>query len=189
MLRMLLPFVLLAAPFLAACSEDSAASLPTPREPTREATGHYCGMIVADHPGPKAQLFLRSRAEPIWFSSVRDAFAFKMLPDEPKDIAAIFVNDMGHATDWRSPEPGSWIDARKAHFVIGSARRGGMGQQEAVPFSSDAAAKAFAANHGGRVVAFADVPKSYVLSEDTAGAGEHRGSHDGRAAMTGDRTQ
>ncbi len=184
MRRMLLPLVLLAAPILAACSEETAASLPAPRELTREATGHYCGMIVADHPGPKAQLFLRSRAEPVWFSSVRDAFAFKMLPDEPKDIAAIFVNDMGGATDWQSPKPGTWIDARKAHFVIGSARRGGMGQQEAVPFSSAEAAKAFAAAHGGRVVAFDAVPRSYVLSEDTAGAGAHRGSHDGQ---TGDR--
>jgi copper chaperone NosL len=150
---------------LAGCGEDEQAKTPPPpQELTREAVGNYCGMIVADHPGPKAQLFLKKRADPIWFSSVRDAIAFTMLPEEPKAIAAIYVNDMGKAMNWESPEPGTWIEARNAWFVVGSSRTGGMGAPETVPFSEKTAAETFAAKYGGRLVRFEDIPSDYVLS-------------------------
>jgi copper chaperone NosL len=38
-----------------------------------------------------------------------------------------------------------------------------MGGDEAVPFSDRGAAENFAAENGGRIVAFADVPRDYVL--------------------------
>ena len=37
-------------------------------------------------------------------------FAFTFLPDEPKSVVALYVNDMGQA-NWDSPEAGTWIDA------------------------------------------------------------------------------
>lgn len=148
---------------LAGCGDDDDESTkPAARELTRDDIGHYCNMIVADHLGPKGQIFLKSQKDPVWFSSVRDTIAFTMLPEEPKDIAAIYVNDMAKAS-WDSPEPGTWIDARKAWYVIESDRVGGMGAPEAVPFSDKAAAEAFAAQHGGRVLAFADVPEDFIL--------------------------
>ena len=121
-------------------------------------------MIVVDHLGPKGQVHIGGREEPIWFSSVRDAIAFTLLPEEPKNIAAIYVNDMGRAS-WDRPEPGTWIDARKAWYVIGSDRAGGMGAPEAVPFAVEHDAESFAGRHGGRIVAFAQVPENYVLSD------------------------
>ena len=71
--------------------------------PDRDAVGYYCSMIVVDHGGPKAQIYLDAEAKPIWFSSVRDAIAFTLLPDEPKAIAAIYVNDMGRGV-WTRPD-------------------------------------------------------------------------------------
>lgn len=162
---------------LVACNPEPDASIPNPRELTREAIGHYCNMIVVDHAGPKAQIFLRSRKDPVWFSSVRDAFAFHFMPGEPKDIAVVYVNDMGRAASWTSPGPGTWIKARDAHFVIGSERRGGMGQPEPVPFSSADAAATFAKTHGGRVVAFGDVPKDYVMKADMHAPHSHGAGH------------
>ena len=165
-LQTLLRGVLAAGLLLGACDgAEQQAAKPAPQELTREAIGHYCNMIVADHHGPKAQLFLKDSAEPIWFSSVRDAIAFTLLPDEPKAIAAIYVNDMGRAT-WAAPEPGTWIEAAGAHYVIDSDRRGGMGAREAVPFAEQAAADQFVALHGGRVVTLGDVPDDYVLSAE-----------------------
>jgi copper chaperone NosL len=38
-----------------------------------------------------------------------------------------------------------------------------MGTEEAVPFSSEADAKAFAETHGGRLVSFDAMPKDYIL--------------------------
>ena len=164
----------------AGCDDEEVVARPAPAEPTREATGHYCGMILVDHSGPKAQVHLPDEAEPVWFSSVRDAIAFTMLPEEPRNYVAIYVNDMGVA-QWDAPEPGTWIDATSAWYVIGSARMGGMGVPEAVPFAARDAAKRFAADHGGRIVALADVPESYIFAypdEDdeamSAGHGEHQ---------------
>jgi copper chaperone NosL len=146
---------------LSACGEDETAR-PEAQALTREAIGYYCNMIVADHLGPKGQVILKSQAEPLWFASVRDAIAFTLLPGEPKDIAAIYVNDMARAT-WDAPEPDTWIDARAAWYVIDSTRRGGMGAPEAVPFSDLAAAELFAAEFGGHLAPFEDIPEDFIL--------------------------
>lgn len=150
---------------VAACGEDrQAAAPPPPAAMTAEAVGHYCGMNLADHAGPKGQAWVAGIDQPYWFSSARDAVAFTMLPEEPDAIAALYVSDMATAASWDQPD--TWVEARKAHFVIGSDRRGGMGQREIVPFSDAAAARGFAERHGGRVVAFDQIPRDYVLGGD-----------------------
>ena len=178
---------------LGACEDDDrVAEAPPPRDLTREAIGHYCNMIVVDHLGPKGQIFVKGVATPVWFTSVRDTIAFTMLPGEAKNLAAIYVNDMGRAS-WDSPEPDTWIDAKGAWYVIGSDRVGGMGAPEAVPFGDKPAAEAFTHEHGGRVVAFADIPTDYILGgvaegEDAAGHGH--GMHGtGQAAGMGEHAE
>lgn len=158
--------VALAGLLLGACGEDEVAEAPPPLEPTREAIGHYCNMIVLDHPGPKGQVFLADHPQPYWFSSARDTIAFTMLPEESRDILAIYVSDMGRAESWEKPGPGAWVDARQAFYVIGSDKRGGMGQAEAVPFSTREAAERFVGEHGGRIVAFSEIPRDYILGSD-----------------------
>ena len=174
----LLAIGLLTVSGAAGCSEDDdVVARPAPLEPTREASGHYCGMILVDHSGPKAQVHLPGEAEPVWFSSVRDAIAFTMLPEEPRNYTAIYVNDMGVA-QWEAPEPDTWIDANGASYVIGSDRMGGMGVPEAVPFATREAAEGFVAAHGGRIVALTEVPESYIFAyadEDDAAAPAHGG--------------
>ena len=86
-----------------------------------------------------------------------------MLPEEPKDIRAIYVSDMARAPSWEQPGANNWVDAKQALFVIGSRVKGGMGADEAVPFSNREAADKFAAENGGRVMRFAEVPRDYVL--------------------------
>ena len=159
--------VLLLAALLAGCGKPGgeAAAPPPPREVGEGAIGHYCGMALAEHPGPKGQIFLASKPDPVWFSSVHDAFAFTLLPEEPKDIAAVYVNDMAKAKNWEQPEAGSWIDAKKAWYVIHSRIKGGMGGDEAVPFGDEAAAKAFAAANGGELVRFDAMPKAYIIPD------------------------
>lgn len=162
--------VLVASLLLAACENEQQAEMPPPFSLTAEAMGRYCGMNVLEHAGPKGQIILRQIPEAIWFSSARDTVAFTMLPDEPKEIAAIYVSDMGRAPSWDKPGAENWVDARKAIFVIGSARRGGMGAEEAVPFSEEAAARDFASSNGGEVVKFDDLPESYILGEGGEGS-------------------
>jgi copper chaperone NosL len=151
--------------FLAAGCDgrEEVAAAPAPEEYGGEAIGYFCHMLLAEHGGPKGQVHLARRSEPLWFSSVRDTVAFTLLKEEPKDVAAIYVNDMSQAKNWEQPEPGTWIDAHAAWFVIGSSRVGGMGLPEAVPFGVEADATAFAAAHGGRIVRLAEIPADYVL--------------------------
>ncbi|CCD90348.1 Nitrous oxide reductase accessory protein NosL (required for nitrous oxide reduction) [Bradyrhizobium sp. ORS 375] len=174
MKRLALACALVTAFALAGCNDKQAATPPPPIKLTQQAIGHYCGMNLLEHSGPKGQIFAASLIEPVWFSSARDAIAFTMLPDEPKDIQAIYVSDMGKAASWDNPGPDNWIEARRALFVIGSRLKSGMGSDEAVPFSERSAAERFAAEHGGRVVSFSEVPRDYVLSsaEDSASATE-----------------
>ena len=150
--------------FLAGCSDDKKAAAPPPaHELTGDAIGTFCGMNVLEHEGPKGQILLESNPSPIWFTSARDAIAFTMLPEEPKDILAIYVSDMGKAENWKNPGTKNWTDARQAFFVIGSDMRGGMGMDEAIPFSTKETAESFVAQHSGHIVGFKDIPKDYIL--------------------------
>lgn len=158
---------LLTIGLLAGCGVPSSPP-PPPAALTSDAIGHYCGMQVSEHTGPKGQIFLSDRATPIWFSSVGDALAFTFLPEEPRNILAIYVNDMGRS-DWDHPGDDSWIDARRAWYVIGSRRSGGMGAPEAVPFSKRQDAERFAAEYGGRVLFYDQVPANLVLEAGLAG--------------------
>lgn len=158
--------LLMAAIALTGCGEPAQhGAVPPPAQLTRGAIGHYCSMIVVDHAGPKGQIFIVGREQPLWFSSVRDTVAFTLLEEELAEIRAVYVNDMARAGSWDSPGPDTWIPAREALFVIGSSRRGGMGAQEAVPFSSHQKAAAFAGAHGGRIVAFDAIPPEYILGD------------------------
>jgi copper chaperone NosL len=171
MRRFALAFLIVIPVALAGC-EQEATQFPQPHRMTADAIGHYCGMNLLEHPGPKGQIFAASLIEPVWFSSVRDTIAFTMLPDEPKDIQAIYVSDMGKAPSWDKPGADNWVEARKALFVIDSRLKGGMVGDEAVPFSNRGAAEKFAAENGGRIVTFENVPRDYVLAsgEDKAGS-------------------
>jgi len=145
---------------LAGCGKEEAATVPAPVATAADATGHYCGMLLAEHSGPKGQILLKSGGDPVWFTSVRDTFTFLALPEEPKDVAAVYVSDMGKAPSWEKPGDQNWILADKAVYVVESDQAGGMGGAEAVPFGDEASAKAFVGQHGGRIVPFGDAKEA-----------------------------
>jgi copper chaperone NosL len=159
---------------LEGCGQQDSEEPPKPFELTSSAIGHYCAMNLMEHAGPKGQVILASQIDPVWFSSARDTIAFTILPEEPKDIRAIYVSDMAKALSWDDPGANNWVDARKAFFVIGSTVQGGMGAPETVPFSDRAAADKFVAERGGQVVTFEQIPQDYVLgSESSPAEGRH----------------
>ena len=70
--------------------------------------------------------------------------AFTLMPDQPRDIRAIYVSDMARAPVGRSRS--DQLDrCQEGLFVISSRRQGGMGAAEAVPFGNRAAADAYSA--------------------------------------------
>lgn len=152
------PFLFL---ILAACEKHQVAETPPAQQLTREANGYYCLMTVVNHRGPKGQIILTDKPQALWFTSVRDTIAFTHSPEEPKNIAAIYVNDMSDAS-WDNPGADNWIDARRAWYVLGSDRAGGMGAPEAVPFATKENAALFAGQQGGAVYSFTTMPQEFV---------------------------
>ncbi len=150
---------------LVACDGRQATTPPPPAELTSDAVGHYCSTVIAEHPGPKAHIFAGNREEPVWFPSVRDMFAYTMLPEENRAVRAIYVSDTGATDDYADIAEGAWIEARKAHYVLGSEIQGGMGLPEAVPFADRGQAAVFAERYGGEVVSFDEVSPDFVFTE------------------------
>ena len=146
---------------LLSCEKSQPVDMPVAQTLTRDANGYYCLMTVVTHHGPKGQIILSDKKQALWFTSVRDTIAFTLSAEEPKNIAAIYVNDMTDA-DWDNPGVDNWIDARKAWYVLGSRRSGGMGAPEAVPFATKEAAALFASEQDGTVYDFHSIPHESI---------------------------
>ncbi|MCW8922439.1 MAG: nitrous oxide reductase accessory protein NosL [Gammaproteobacteria bacterium] len=155
--------ILLFAFLLQACEKAPVAEAPPAHTLTRDASGYYCLMTVVNHSGPKGQVILTDREEPLWFTSARDTIAFSWSPEEPRNIAAIYVNDMTDA-DWDNPGADNWIEMEKAWYVINSKLEGGMGAPEAVPFATKEKAELFVQEQGGEVHDLTSLPKDYIMN-------------------------
>ena len=150
---------------LVGCQEE-VVSRPLPVALTSEAVGVYCGMVLTEHVGPKAQVFEKYRETPQWFTSVRDAISYLTLPGEAQDAVAIYVHDMGRAQSWNAPQnDGIWISADDAYFVIGSRKIGGMGSLEFVPFEKKEQAEKFRQEYGGRIARISEITHEDLIAE------------------------
>lgn len=150
---------------LAGCKDEVVQDI-SPVEFSAETLGHFCQMNLVEHPGPKAQVHLEAvPGSPLFFSQVRDAIAFARAPEQIAPILAIYVNDMGaEGATWDAPGEGNWIDAEGAFYVVDSAREGGMGAPETVPFGTRPKAEAFASAEGGRVLTLDQITDDMVLA-------------------------
>ncbi|WP_417244071.1 nitrous oxide reductase accessory protein NosL [Celeribacter sp.] len=153
----------LCAALLAACQDETAA-LPDPIDVTADSAGFYCQMALLEHDGPKGQIHLDGMPAPLFFSQVKDAVAYLHMPEQSHAVMVTYVQDMTSGT-WDNP--GAWVRAEDAVYVIGSRVMGGMDAPEFVPFSSDAAAQKFADENGGEVRRF-----ETITAEDTLAAPE-----------------
>ncbi len=134
------------------CSKGEDTKYP-PLSLDRSSVCSVCGMILLDFPGPKAQMIYTNNRND-FFCGTLDLFTFYLQPDSPKNIAAIYVNDMGKE-DWNKPT-GHWIDARSALLVYGGEVRGAMGDV-LVPFSVESQANDYIKKYRGKLVGFNDV--------------------------------
>lgn len=155
------------APTLLACSRRETAAQITPREIDAHTTCDLDGMLLADYPGPKAQVFYAGQAEPRYFCDTVELFHTLLAPEQVKPVAAVFVQDMGK-TDWEQPR-GQWFDATTGFFVLGSKRQGSMGPTVA-SFSRQADADAFVTQWGGKRLRYGEIKAGMV---DLSGGALH----------------
>lgn len=155
---------------LAGCESGKSASAGiVPVEIGRATSCSLDGMLLADYPGPKAQVHVDGRAEPMFFCDTVELFATLLSGEQSLAVRAIFVQDMGRA-EWEEPK-GHWIDARGAFFVVGGRRHGSMGPTVG-SFAQDEDARRFAADYGGKVLRYAEVTADMV---DLSGGAKHDG--------------
>lgn len=142
---------------LAACGEPDKPVAALELTPGRACS--LDGMILADYPGPKAQIHY-AQGEPDWFCDTVEMFAMILRPEQQRKIVAVYTQDMGKA-QWEKPEH-NWIDARQAVYVSGSKKMGSMGPTLAA-FANEADAQAFARANGGKVLKFSEVTPNMVI--------------------------
>lgn len=145
-----------AAPFasLVDCSKEGGDAPPLPAEIEAATSCELDGMLLADYPGPKAQIHYAGAAAPVFFCDTVEMFAMLLRPEQARTLRAAFVQDMARA-DWDKPR-GHWFDAKAGFYVAGSKRRGSMGPTF-ISFAAEADAQKFTAGHGGKVLRFAEV--------------------------------
>jgi len=140
---------------LAGCGgEEEVAAACEPRPFRDDDECAVCGMFIAHYPGPKAQACLRD-GRLLTFCSTSDMFVWLLQPDSVPQLLKAFVHDMG-VTDWDEPSDDAFIDAEVAVYVTEHPVMGAMGPTLA-SFGSEEDARAFMAEHEGRLLAYEEV--------------------------------
>lgn len=164
--RGLLAAVISAVPLVLAGGCSTGAPPPAAMEPAANEACALDGMLLADYPGPKAQIHYAS-GPPEFYCDTVEMLSLLLRPEEQRPVRAAYTQDMGRA-DWREPR-GHWIDARSAWYVRGSRLQGSMGPTLAA-FARAADAEAFAHEHGGQVLRFEQITADMV---DLRGGADH----------------
>lgn len=167
-LRALLALAVLGATLgLTGCHKASDTASIVPVEIDRTTSCDLDGMLLSDYPGPKAQIFYADQSKPSFFCDTMELLSTLLAGEQVRAIRAAYVQDMAKA-DWDHPE-GHWTDARTAFYVFGSKRKGSMGPTVG-SFAQEADAQHFAAENGGKVLAFSAIKPDMV---DLSGGALH----------------
>jgi copper chaperone NosL len=138
-----------------------ASEMAAPK-PTAKDKCPVCGMFVAKYSDWLAAVRLRDGSH-VFFDGAKDMF--KYLHDmkkydparRPEDIAVVTVMDYYGLT---------WIDARKAWYVLGSDVYGPMGR-EPIPLEREADAREFMKDHKGiRIIRFSEATMEIIKTLD-----------------------
>jgi len=149
---------------------------PDPVTLPADATCDVCGMVIAEHPGPSAQLFYADQEpaghpNPARFDSTWEAFQFDF-EREDWDREAFYVTDYsaveydvqtveGQPVISRHVEAETFVDSEAVTFVAGSAVVGTMGE-DLLGFSERADAEAFRDEYGGELVTAGEVTPALI---------------------------
>ena len=147
---------------IAACQQ--AAQQAAALEPDGNTACALDGMILKDFAGPKAQI-LYAEGKPDFLCNVMELFSVSAMPEQKRQIAAMYVQDMGKA-DWDHPAA-NWIDAKAALYVVGSRKPGSMGPTFG-SFANMQDAQDFVKREGGKIVRFDQVTPDMVNMDNSA---------------------
>jgi nitrous oxide reductase accessory protein NosL len=134
-----------------------AAAERKPVTPAKNDKCPVCGMFVGMYPDIIAEIIFKDGTYAA-FDGCKDMFRYylnmkKYNPSKNiNDIDSIYVHEYYDLT---------FIDGRKAYYVVGSDVYGPMGR-ELVPFRSEEDASAFKCDHKGKILRFGDVTEAVL---------------------------
>lgn len=141
-------FTLLAAANapMAVAAQPGADTPPAVEKVNPREKCPVCGMFVARYPNWISQLHLDG-GETLHFDGMKDLLAYYFNPEsfggkKEAEVKAVWAKDYYTL---------QWVEARQAHFVVGSNVHGPMGH-EFIPLDSRQAAENFMKEHQGREI-------------------------------------
>jgi copper chaperone NosL len=121
-----------------------------------------CGMFVAKYPDWTTAILFRDGSH-VFFDGAKDLFKYLLDPKryysarKREDIAAVMVKEYYGL---------SWIDGRKAWYILGSDVFGPMGR-ELIALETEVDAKEFMKDHKGKkIIKFSDVTSEVMKTID-----------------------
>jgi nitrous oxide reductase accessory protein NosL len=142
-------------------SLPGAAEIEMPK-PTARDKCPVCGMFVAKYPDWLAAVRFRDGSR-VYFDGAKDLFKYLQdmkrydLARRPEDVETIAVMDYYGLT---------WIDARKAWYVLGSDVYGPMGR-ELIPLEREVDAREFMRDHKGiKIIKFSEATPEVIKALD-----------------------
>lgn len=149
----------------------SGLALDAARAVPKDARCPVCGMYPSRSPDWAAQIIF-ANGDVQFFDSPLSLFMYlsdvaRYTPGRSADdVAAQFVTDA-------SGPSRRWIDAKSAFYVVDSSARGPMRAGNLPAFATQQAARQFAEQRGGKVLAFADVDAALVAQLGGQGGHAH----------------
>ncbi len=142
---------------LVVLAASPAAAERKPVTPAKNDKCPVCGMFVAMFPEMVGEIIFEDGTYAA-FDGPKDMFRYylnmkKYNPSKNiNDIDAIYVHEYYNLT---------FIDGRKAYYVVGSDVYGPMGR-ELIPFLTEKDALAFEKDHKGKILRFGDVTEAVL---------------------------
>jgi copper chaperone NosL len=121
---------------------------------------HLCGMLIAEFPGPKGELYTKTSEKVKRFCSTRDLFSFLLDPEYVHQVKEVYVHDMS-LSPWAKPDDSHFMNARLAWFVVGSSQTGAMGETIG-SFSIKKDAEVFIEQFGGKLYRFDEITQAQL---------------------------
>ena len=103
-----------AATVLVGCGQSATETAVLPLEINQGTSCSLDGMLLADYPGPKAQIHYAGQAEPDYFCDTVEMFHMFLNPEQVRVVRGIFVQDMGKADSGPAARP---LDRREDRLL------------------------------------------------------------------------
>jgi copper chaperone NosL len=154
-------------------SGKSTAGLMQPMVIPDDAPCGKCGMYPARYPQWQSQIIFKDGSMTP-FDGCKCMFNFLFAMEKYDKMHANDDVEVAWVKDFNT---GEWLNAKDAHYVVGSKVMGPMGK-ELIPFADSAAAAKFHQEQGGSIMMYSDINPDVMKTLGMGGMQMEKGAKD-----------